>query len=60
MSFQTDVIFSNVFLVAEFPWVSIFFMKIVLVFLLRISSLKYGLKQVLTHLAVKVDKIHNS
>lgn len=48
--FQTDVIFSNVFLVAEFPWVNIFFMKSVLVFLLHVSSLKYGLEQVLTHL----------
>lgn len=43
---------------AEFPWVSIFLMKSVLAFLLHVSSLKYGLKKVLTHLAVKVNKIH--
>lgn len=49
------------FLMAEFLRGSIFFfVKSVLVFLLHVSSLKYGLKQVLTHLAVKVDKIHNS
>lgn len=50
------------FLVAKFPWVSVFgfFYKKCAGILLHVSSLKYGLKQVLTHLGVKADKIHNS